>query len=487
MNLHHLSIVSLVAALLGGASLGAGLSRSPASMQYCVLGGVLIAAAGGGLYLVFNRTREALRRMRAYLDASDGELPAPPDLAEPFGVLARAFHRRLLEIDEGLKAQRSEARRARTSLRSLSRRHEVLTSLLESMSDGVLLIDPTGSISFLNGSARRLLGLPEDADPPASAAALPAPPPLRVALDEALSGSLAESRAVRDVDCSDQAQRLVLRLALLEVTTPDSGLDELSRAVILTDVTREVELNRMKSNFASSVSHELKTPLCSMKAFLEMLLDGDIEGEEEEREHIQLILDETERLTSPVQNLLNLSRLEAGITRMEREPVSVVELLEHLRDVVSPLARARNQTVVFEISEFLPSVTGDRNLLEQAFMNLISNAIKYTPEGGSIRVKAGISGQQVELTVVDTGVGIPQKALALVFEKFTRIENSAGLQATGTGLGLPLAKFVAEAHGGGVSVSSEVGVGSEFMIALPVRRGEECGESQLVGLEGISA
>jgi len=351
----------------------------------------------------------------------------------------------------------------------------------------VVLFEAGGGASFMNGPARRLFELAPDDEIPTSLIDRPIAPTLKSALTEGLEGTTRESRRPRDVDCSDQSQRLVLRLSFLDVAGDEGESDPSSLCVLLADVTREVELNRMKSNFASSVSHELKTPLASMHAFLEMLLDGDIEGEEEQRDTIQRVFDETERLTRLIMNLLNLSRLEAGITMMERESIALTELLEHMRDVVTPLAHDKQQTIVFQLSEFLPPVTGDRNLLEQGVMNLISNAIKYTPEGGSICVKAGIAGKAVEIAVEDSGVGIPEKALDLVFEKFTRIENSAGLEATGTGLGLPLAKFVAESHGGEVSVTSKVGVGSTFTLALPTRKGEDSSESQLVGLEGISA
>lgn len=486
MNLHHVSFLSPALAGAGGALAGASLGGRIGGTGLAA-GAVLLVAALLVAALVAARARGAVRRLRRWADDDATEVAAPPAVPEPFADVARALRRRLDGLADQLRARQSEARRARVAARSLEQEHGVLRSLLDGLSDGVVLLDAAGVPGFVNGAARRLLALPAAAAGRLEPRELQVAPALKAALAEGIRGETVQARRTRDVDGSDQSQRLVLRLTFQAVPAPSGQTADASLAILLADVTREVELNRMKSNFASSVSHELKTPLCSMRAFLEMLLDGDIEGEQEQREHIQRILDETERLTRLVQNLLNLSRLEAGITRMEQEPVDVAALLDHLREVVAPLAAARHQTIVFEISDFLPPVTGDKSLLEQAFMNLISNAIKYTPEGGAVEVRAGIAGGHAELVVKDTGVGIPEKALGLIFEKFTRVENSAGLQATGTGLGLPLARFVAESHGGGITVRSEVGKGSEFTLRIPARRGDTAREAKLIGLEGISA
>ena len=485
MNQSQLSISSTSASAVGAAAVT--WAAAAGDSLPGLLAGSGLLALGLILQIVCLRApTQAISRFREWCDRDSADPAELPALPIPFDRIAELARQRLQGLEIELNSRRSEARRARTSQRAVLRRHEVLQSLLESLSDGVLMVDATGVPALANRAARRFLDLPEQADLPRSVGELAAAPTLMEALKTGLEGLERESRRTRDVDCSDRTERRVTRIAFLEVDSGEDEGDEIAMAVLFTDVTREVEINLMKSSFASSVSHELKTPLCSMKAFLEMLIDGDIEGVEDQRKHLQLVMDETERLTSLIQNLLNLSRLEAGITKMDRQPVSIAEVLAHLREVVTPLAHSRKQTIGFEVSDFVPTVTGDRNLLEQAFMNLISNAIKYTQEGGQIWIRAGLSGREAKFSVSDTGVGIPEKALDLVFEKFSRVENSAGLKATGTGLGLPLARFVAEAHGGTISLTSEVGKGSEFTILLPVRRAEESCESQLIGLEGIS-
>lgn len=484
MSLSLVILLSSLASAIGAALLVVA-QHSDADLAVALVAGAALVASGLlGQVFLFVALRGAVARLCGYAESLDGNA-APPDLPRPFDQLARRFSDKIDEVSSRLSQRNAEARRVRVAARSLQQQHDVTLSLLESLSDGVILFDSAGMPVLVNRAARAFLDLDPAATLDASLASV-RNAALEKALRQAIAG-LPDSRGARDIDCSDQTRRRVLCLLFLEVRNRALEADEdASLAAIVRDVTRERELNRMKSDFASSVSHELKTPLSSMRAFLEMLLDGDIDGEEERHEHIQKILDETERLTQLVQNLLNLSRLESGVTRMEREPIAIDEVVDHLRQVVTPLAEARHQTMLFEVSEFLPPVMGDRTLLEQALMNLVSNAIKYTPEGGTIKLRAVLSGSMVEVAVKDTGVGIPARALERIFEKFTRIENHSGLKATGTGLGLPLAKFVAEAHGGKISVQSEVGQGSEFRMVLPGRKGQEATGSRLVGLEGIA-
>ncbi len=496
MNSQLVGGYCVLLAIAGGASFAAGYAGYLPPWSCWVGGALAFVAVAVQCIAAFRAARAdaAFRHWCALLGDAGEPSPPAPSLPSPFDSCARAVRDRVERIVEDSNARTADSRRARIALKALQNDHGAIRALLDNLSDGVLLVEQDGKPSVMNRAARHFLGIGPEEALGATLRDTIRRPALRAPLEEGVlggSGGGGDRRRSRDIDCSDQTERLVLRVSFREVGPAGAGASEATAnkaalAVLLRDVTREVELNRMKSDFASSVSHELKTPLCSMRAFLEMLIDGDIDGEAERTEHLRLVLNETERLTTLVQNLLNLSRLEAGITKMAREPVDVARLLNHLREVVTPLANSRRQVLVFEVSEYMPTVTGDVAMLEQGLMNLVSNAIKYTPEGGSIRVKAGWSGNDLEVVVCDTGVGIPEKALGLIFEKFTRLENHAGLKATGTGLGLPLAKFVAEAHGGRIAVKSEVGKGSEFRMLLPARRGQESSEAVLIGLEGLA-
>lgn len=482
MNPLVMTSIPAILAAIGSALLCSSLGGAGSIGGLVAASGLLL---GAGLLQAYNilRAMSAVRALSAWSQGDDVAAP-PPDVPRPFMDLGDLFHDKLKRVGGKPTSTSPETRRVRVEARALRRQHDALLQLLESLSDGVILIDPEGSPRIVNRAARDLLELRGEIDPDQIPAGV-VNPALRTAITEAVQGKKG-GRAARDIDASDPTRRLVLRMFCQDVRGKDDTNEPASLAIVLRDVTRDRELNQMKSDFASSVSHELKTPLSSMRAFLEMMIDGDIEGEEAQKEHLQLVLDESERLTRLIQNLLNLSRLESGVTRMDRDSVPMIELINHIGQLATPLARARGQEISFEVSEYLPAVTGDRNLLEQGIMNLVSNAIKYTPEGGTVRVRAGLLGSEIEFAVIDSGVGIPEKALGLIFEKFTRIENSAGLKATGTGLGLPLAKFVTEAHGGRITVTSEVGKGSDFRMYLPARRGTESGEARLVGLEGMS-
>jgi two-component system phosphate regulon sensor histidine kinase PhoR len=482
MNLLAAGAVAALLAAAAGASLAlAGGHGMPAIAASVLCGGLAVAA----LVAASRSSQRAIATFRDHVENPSDEAP-PPSLPGPLDRFAGVAFERIATLSRDLELRTAESKRARLLTRANQNEHAALRALLDNLGDGILLFDSARNPLIANAAARRFLAIPPDGELPSETCDVLRRPALRPLVEQALKGESRESLASRDVDASDETERLVLRVAFQEIQAPAAApTDPPQLAVLMKDVTREVELNRMKSDFASSVSHELKTPLCSMKAFLEMILDGDIDGDEERDEHLRMILNETDRLTTLVQNLLNLSRLEAGITKMARDPVAIGDLLRHVEDICAPLARARGQTIRFEVSEFLSPVTGDVGMLEQAIMNLVSNAIKYTPEGGKVDVVATLAGSCVEVRVRDTGVGIPEKALDTIFQKFTRLENHAGLKATGTGLGLPLAKFVAEAHGGSIKVGSEVGKGSEFRLLLPTRRALDSKEAVLVGLEGI--
>jgi two-component system phosphate regulon sensor histidine kinase PhoR len=236
---------------------------------------------------------------------------------------------------------------------------------------------------------------------------------------------------------------------------------------VLTDITHEKAIQKRNAEFVSSVSHEMKTPLASVRAYVELLADGDAEDEQTREEFLGVIHGQTERLQRLIDNLLNLSRIEAGVVNVNKAPRSLNELLEEASNVLQPAATHKNIQLVTELSPLYLGVLADRDTLLQAAINLVSNALKYTPDGGRVTIRSRLDGDNVVFEVQDTGVGLSPEDRLKVFEKFYRVKKDQQM-ASGTGLGLPLVKHIVEdVHAGKIEVESELGQGSTFRIILP--------------------
>jgi two-component system phosphate regulon sensor histidine kinase PhoR len=212
----------------------------------------------------------------------------------------------------------------------------------------------------------------------------------------------------------------------------------------------------------------LKTPLSSMKAFIEMLADGDVTEFEQQLELYGFIDVQIDRLTRLINNMLNLARIESGVIKIQREDCGLNEVLEKALEVVAPMAHEKRIQLIPELSELYLPVNVDRDLFGQGVINLLSNAIKYTPEGGEVHLQSRMGEAEAVIEVRDNGMGIPEDSLPRLFQRFYRVpENNKA--AAGTGLGLALVQYiVADVHNGRVSVSSKVNAGSCFTVQIPL-------------------
>ncbi|MBQ3590689.1 MAG: hypothetical protein II979_02005, partial [Clostridia bacterium] len=237
--------------------------------------------------------------------------------------------------------------------------------------------------------------------------------------------------------------------------------------LIAHDVTGRYELDESRREFVANVSHELRTPLTSIKGATETVL-SDPEMEEEMREYfLDMILSESDRMTRIVSDLLVLSRLDNKRTKWQVEVFDMPSSVRRLCEVMRTDLEAHGHTISCTMEEDLPMVTGDRQRLEQVVINIISNAIKYTPAGGPIDVALFREDNRLVTTVTDNGVGIPEEDIAHIFERFYRVEKSRTSDAGGTGLGLAIAKELVEAHGGQISIHSKLNEGTQVRIDLP--------------------
>lgn len=230
------------------------------------------------------------------------------------------------------------------------------------------------------------------------------------------------------------------------------------------------EVDRLKTMFLSQVSHELKAPLTSIQGFVENMLDGmtgELKGKQ--REYLQRMRENTERLTRMITNLLDLSRIESGTQHVHRAPCRLFELVEEVTRQFEPTATAKGVTLEVACEDATLQVLADHDKFVQILTNLVDNAIKFTPTGGKVTVSlVRPDPNRAMLTVADTGVGIPAEAMENLFEPFYQVAQGAGIQAKGLGLGLSIVKSLVEVHGGTITVTSELGRGSEFRILLPV-------------------
>ena len=238
---------------------------------------------------------------------------------------------------------------------------------------------------------------------------------------------------------------------------------------ILRDITREKEISRMKSDFVSQASHELRTPISAINAYAEMLLDAEAQDEPSRQEFYRIIKGEAERLSRMIDNMLNISRIEAGIVSVERTEVDFAKVMNEVVETMQAPAKEKNISLTGKAGPLIYTAEADRDLVYQVIMNLTSNSIKYTPAGGrvSVSVENDDSSRSVLVTVSDTGLGIPPDAIDKIFDKFYRIDNYKRV-AKGTGLGLNLVKHIVETvHNGRVGVTSQVGMGSKFWFTIP--------------------
>ncbi|HOE56799.1 MAG TPA: ATP-binding protein [Bacillota bacterium] len=240
--------------------------------------------------------------------------------------------------------------------------------------------------------------------------------------------------------------------------------------LVLQDVTEQEKLDKMRKEFVANVSHELRTPITTIKSYTETLLDGALDNKEYTLNFLKVINSESERMTRLVKDLLQLSKLDYD--KMEWN-MKNLDLLNMIKDCVQKMeiaARQKNQSLSFEAVGELCEITGDKDRIEQVIINIISNAIKYTPDNGAIKVKAGRVDDKVEIRIADTGLGIPREDLPRLFERFYRVDKARSRAMGGTGLGLSIARNIVEAHRGTIRIESEYGKGSEVIINLP------CGE-----------
>jgi len=405
------------------------------------------------------RTVVAAHHVRALIDAIDGTGRVDAEIKQgpkPINQIARS-------VD-------ALARRLDKKLITLQQQRNELEALLGSMSEGVLAIDLDEKLIRVNPAAADLLRFDR-----------------RAALDKPLHdmtriGSL--HRLVEEAMVSDDGvvtditvqpdvaeQGLSGRETLLEARATalhDAAGQRLGVLVVLHDVTRVRRLEVVRSEFVANVSHEMKTPITAIKGFVETLLEEEQPTAEENRRFLQIVLRQADRLQAIFEDLLTLARMEGNDDRQK-----IDRSWSRARSVVCGAVEACQPKAISQQVAVETKCDGDlyamvnAPLLEQALVNLIDNAIKYSPEHSRVRVEAVMADQELTLTVRDEGSGIPAQHVPRLFERFYRVDRARSREMGGTGLGLAIVKHVVQAHGGRVDVTSQVGQGSTFQLVIP--------------------
>lgn len=389
----------------------------------------------------------------------DFSRPIPVNSRDEIGQLALSFNQM--------------AERLRDSYTRLALERQRDDILLESMSDGLLAIDERGNIVLVNSKAAELLeiqvrstlmGKPVDEELIVyTKDDKPLPDdyhPARMALET--------GAPINDIFTYHQkgGQKIIISVTMSPVVVEGKASGVI---MVIRDVTREMQVDRMKTEFISLASHQLRTPLSAIKWFSEMLVNGDAgELNPEQADFAKNVSDSTERMIQLVNSLLNISRIESGRIIVDPKPTDLQELITGIVNDLKGKTEERKQTLIVSVHDGLPKVNLDPRLISQVYMNLLTNAIKYTPKGGEISVFVSRKDDMLVSQVTDNGYGIPKSQHGKVFQKFFRAENVAKVETDGTGLGLYLIKAIVESSGGKIWFESEEGKGTTFWFSLPM-------------------
>ncbi len=339
---------------------------------------------------------------------------------------------------------------------------EKLASILSNMSDGVLATDEVGGVIVTNRRARAMLGLQEPRDGITLSQALGIE---REPIAETLQGN--ESSMLLHRETEESTEDEIYRVTLTPIRRRDKGV--VGAIAVLQDVTEAEMLEQSRREFVANVSHELRTPLTTIKSYAEALSEGALNEPPLADRFVGVIRSETERMIRLVTDLLHLSRFDSRRNQLLRQNVDLLEMLEEVVDRFSFQLRQKAITVSVKVEETRKTAMLDRDGIDQVLDNLVSNAIKYTLDGGSIDITATANGDgQLAIAIKDTGIGIPKKDLPRIFERFYRVDKARSRNMGGTGLGLSIAREIVRAHGGSMTIDTESNVGTVVTVQLPI-------------------
>ena len=333
-----------------------------------------------------------------------------------------------------------------------------LNTLFLHMTDGVAAFDREGHILHMNPAAEKMLGIRFRED----------------LTQEDVLGDLPQDEAIEDEEGTTRIE-YVKGDRSFQVSLAPLGVDEDDRGMmaVFHDVTEQQKLERARREFVANVSHELRTPLTSIKSYTETLMENQDLPPETSRRFLGVIDNESDRMARIVKDLLTLSRLDNGKFDLRITVFDTGKLLKNVFDAMVFEAKNRNHEMTLDLDERMPQMTGDRERIEQVVVNILANAVKYTPNGGRIRLSGHVLDDMLWISVTDNGVGIPEEDLPRLFERFYRVEKARSRDKGGTGLGLAIAAEIVRYHNGTIEVASKVDKGTTVTVKLPLKKPDE--------------
>ncbi|WP_336787764.1 cell wall metabolism sensor histidine kinase WalK [Paenibacillus sp. MMO-177] len=392
---------------------------------------------------------QGLTRQAAAVADGKFDLQVPVLGDDEIGRLSSAFNDMTIRLKEALSVNEEE--------------NEKLASILSNMSDGVIAADENGKVIVWNRRSQEMLDVRtcEGCNLPDL---LGMPLQKYQELQNGREQTVILPRSEDDAEMDDAEG--VLRVTFTPIHRRDKGIT--GTIAVLQDVTEQEKLEQSRRQFVANVSHELRTPLTTIKSYAEALNDGALDERELSERFVGVIRNETERMIRLVTDLLHLSRLDSNQAPLRRRKTNIHEMLDEVTDRFSFQLRQKSIRAAIIVDRDLKSAWLDRDQIDQVLDNLISNAIKYTLEGGAIELSAHKQDTAtIAISVKDTGIGIPKKDLSRIFDRFYRVDKARSRNMGGTGLGLSIAREIVKAHGGTISLKSELNEGTTVTFTLP--------------------
>jgi two-component system, OmpR family, phosphate regulon sensor histidine kinase PhoR len=435
-----------------------------ASLGRTLLLGVLLCSFLGLMvaYFFSRRVSNRINRLAEFSKSvAEGRFGQP--------VLPRMTDDELDVLEQNL---RDMSLKIRDNINELRSEKEKLDSILRCMVEGLVVIDSKGRVLLINEQAKTMFAVTDEQIRDGSFVEISRSLAMRGILREVLAFDFSRDTYSKRISLEDGRWFRVNAVSLRNGTERPSG-----SILVLHDITEIQRLETVRSDFVANVSHELRTPLTAIRGYVETLLHNPPAEPADAKQFLTIIARHSERLSRLTEDLLTLSDLESGARKMTFKPVEAGHLIQRVLEVFWDRAGKKNVTLSYLISSDCPLIFGDSDRLQQLFINLVDNAVKYTPAGGSVTISgrhvATEAHSEVEIAVADTGAGISEKDLPRLTERFYRVDKARSRELGGTGLGLAIVKHIVQAHGGELKIDSVLNKGTTVSVFLPAVAAEE--------------